>query len=168
MKKMIRKFLLLSLLVSLSVGITGCSQDKAEEDDHHHDIPFEWSGLYEFEDGEYIIRFNENEGDESMLISFIRKDLNISDLEHHAIHVMEASAVEVEKDGEFIAESEYTYKLELNNDTAEFRFTLEEAGEYYLFMEHMPEEFDLEILDANGNVLVASEQTEYEGHDHSH
>ena len=119
MKKMIRKFLLLSLLVSLSVGITGCSQDKAEEDDHHHDIPFEWSGLYEFEDGEYIIRFNENEGDESMLISFIRKDLNISDLEHHAIHVMEASAVEVEKDGEFIAESEYTYKLELNNDTAE-------------------------------------------------
>lgn len=168
MKKMIQKFMLVGLVIALSAGIIGCSQGGAEEDDHHHDIPFEWSGLYEFEDGQYTISFNENEGDESMLISFIKADSSISDLEHHAIHVMEAIAIEVEKDGEFVAQSEYTYKLGLKNDTAEFSFTLEEAGSYYLFMEHMPEEFDLEIVDASGQILIASEQVEYEGHDNSH
>lgn len=177
MKRFLRSLLLMGLVLSLGLTMLACSPQKTdvetaqdhdeEEDHHHHDIPYEWSGIFEFEEGNYTMKFNKNEGDESILVAFISTAGSITDMEHHAAHVMEAEAIDVEKDGDFIAENEYTYKLDLNEDRTEFKFEVETPGEYYVFTEHLPEEFDMEILNEEGEVLEADNPTEYEG-DHDH
>jgi len=194
MKKLLRNILLLGLILALGLTVVGCSKDEGKEEkkvgveqaeepeqsteseeaeeneeDHHHDIAYEWSGIYEFKEGDHTVKFNKNEGDESILVAFISADGNIKDIEHHAAHVMEAEAKDVEKDGDFVAENEYTYKLALNKEAAEFKFKVEKPGKYYVFTEHMPEEFDMEILNADGEALKADKPTVYEGdHDHDH
>lgn len=180
MKKFLRSILLLGLVLSLGFALIGCSKSDGkkeavlseapngeEEEDHHHDLPFEWSGIFDLEDENYTIKFNKNEGDESILISFISIEGNIEDMEHHAAHVMEAEAIAVEKDGSFVAENEYTYNLALNEESSEFKLELKKPGKYYVFTEHLPEEFDMEILSSDGVVLKAAEPTEYES-DHNH
>lgn len=184
MKKSLRTLLILCLVLTLSLVLVGCTNDaeKAgsdveageehdhdhdhDDDHHHHDICYEWSGIFEFEEGKYTMKFNKNDGDESILVAFISADSGIKDIEHHAIHVMEAEAKEVKKDASFVAENEYTYNLELNKEAAEFEFELEKPGKYYIFTEHMPEEFDMQILNADGEELKAEDPKVYEDHDH--
>lgn len=184
MKRSLRTLLILCLVLALSVVLVGCSNDAQKaandaegeehhddhdhEEHHHHDICYEWSGIFEFEEGKYTMKFNKNDGDDSILVAFISADSGIKDIEHHAIHVMEAEAKEVEKDGSFVAENEYTYKLELNGEPAEFEFELEKPGRYYVFTEHMPEEFDMQILNADGEEIKAENPKVYEDHDHDH
>ncbi|MGN9164316.1 hypothetical protein ACTNDY_03375 [Tissierellaceae bacterium HCP3S3_D8] len=196
MEKNLRNLLLMCLVLTLALTVVGCSkgeekkpenetdvvaqdgenveggqeeQDHDEEEDHHHDIPYEWSGIFEFAEGTHTIKFNKNEGDESILVAFISADGSIKDMEHHAAHVMDAEAVDVEKDGSFEAENEYTYKLDLKSESAEFKFDVKEPGKYYVFTEHLPQEFDMEILNPEGQALEVENPTEYEGeHDHTH
>lgn len=191
MKKVLRNVLLLGLILALGLTVVGCNKNEEKEEskveetaakenvekeneekenteeDHHHDIPYEWSGIYEFAEGDHTIKFNKNEGDESILVAFISTDGNIKDMEHHAAHVMEAEAKDVEKDGNFVAENEYTYKLALNKEGAEFKFKVEKPGKYYVFTEHMPEEFDMEIFNADGEAIKVDNPTVYES-DHDH
>ena len=175
MKRRMKSILLLTLVSILGLTLVACGGDKPEEpeivaqeeqedeDEHTHDAPFEWRGTYEFEEGEYKIKFNKNDGDAHMAMGFLKTDAQIDDFEHHAAHMMDEDSVmeDVEKDGIFEAKHEYAYELELNNETAEFTFTIAE-GEYYVFTEHFPEEFDLEIVDADGNVLEATDTKEYD------
>ena len=174
MKKFLCNLLLMCLILALGLTAVACTADDGEEaangsEDHHHDINYEWSGIFELAEGTYTIKFNKNEGDESILVAFISSEGGITDIEHHAAHVMEAEAIDVDKGASFTAENEYTYNLDLNNETAEFEFEMEAPGKYYVFTEHLPEEFDMEILNSDGEVLEAAEPTEYEGdHDHDH
>lgn len=178
MKKTLRGILLLVLVLALGVSMVACGdKEKAEdpveepevvaeeagEEEHTHDAPYEWRGTYAFEEGEYTIKFNKNDGDAHMAVGFLKTDAPIDDFEHHAAHMMgeDAGLEHVEKDGTFEAKHEYAYELELNKETAEFKFTIAE-GEYFLFTEHLPEEFDLEIIDAEGNVLEATDAQEYD------
>lgn len=182
MKKFLRVLLLMFLVLALGITAIACTTDDEGDHDHdheehdhddehghHHDINYEWSGIYELGEGTHRIKLNKNEGDESILVAFISSEGSISDIEHHAAHVMEAEAIDVAKDASFTAENEYTYNLDLNNETAEFEFEMESPGNYYVFTQHLPEEFDMEILNPDGEVLEADEQTEYEGdHDYDH
>lgn len=175
MKRFLRSLLLMAMVLSLGLTMIACSAEKdvvgatndGGEEDHHHDIPYEWSGIFQFAEGDHTVKFNKNDGDESILLAFISTAGTIADMEHHAAHVMESEAVDVEKDGSFTAENEYTYKLDLENETAEFKFTVKTPGEYYLFTEHLPAEFDMEILSPEGEILEADSPTEYDG-DHEH
>lgn len=184
MKKFLRSLMLMCLILSLGLTAVACTTDNGgdaangsedydhdhdDDEDHHHEINYEWSGIFELEEGTHTIKFNKNEGDESILVAFISSEGSITDIEHHASHVMEAEAIDVAKDASFTAENEYAYDLELNNQTAEFEFEMELPGRYYVFTQHLPEEFDMEILNPEGEVLTADEPTEYEGdHDHDH
>lgn len=179
MRKGFSRLLLVCLILALGLSVVGCSPKKndvnvgLEQDDiqgegiDHHDIPYEWSGIFEFGEGVHTIKFKKNEGDESILVAFISTESNISDMEHHAAHVMEAEAIDVEKDGKFIAENEYTYNLDLKKELAEFQFEIESPGRYYVFTEHLPSEFQMEVLNPEGEVLKIDSPTEYEG-DHDH
>ncbi|MCT8136904.1 hypothetical protein H1D32_03515 [Anaerobacillus sp. CMMVII] len=144
----------------------------AHEDDHHHDdLPFEWAGSYNLIEGTYSLVFKQNEfGDESILVAFILEDSNIKDLEHHAAHIMEASGFDEISEGEqFSAESEFAYNLFINVEGAtSFTFTVIEAGTYRIFTEHHAEEFDMEISNEAGDVMVVENAKEYEGHEHGH
>lgn len=187
MNKFVKKLVLLGLIASIGATMVACGSDDKEvakdepavveevekeeveetesEEGHTHEAPFEWSGKMSFNEGEeYTLKFNSNdEKEEVITIGFLRTDANIDDIEHHAAHMMDH---EVEKEhfhiGEdFHAEHEYAYELALEGGTGEIKFNTHE-GEYYVFLEHMPEEFNLEILDAEGNQVEISEEKVYE------
>ncbi|WP_059104871.1 hypothetical protein [Shouchella shacheensis] len=143
----------------------------AEEEgiEHHEELPYEWSGSYSFEQGIYSLVFNQNEfGDESMRIAFILENQNIMDLEHHAAHLIDSSAEEVKENNEFQANHEFVYNLSLNEDITQFTFTIKEAGDYAIFTEHHPEEFEMTISDEVGEEISPQNPTVYEEHGHSH
>ncbi|WP_152414317.1 hypothetical protein [Halalkalibacterium ligniniphilum] len=147
-------------------------EDGEEESgtDHHDELPYEWAGSYELNEGEYTLLLPQNEfGDESMLISFILENSNITDVEHHAAHVMESEAAEVAGGSTFEAKSEYVYNLFLNTEgSTSFILTVSESGSYRIFTEHHAEEFDMQIINEAGDEVEAANVSEYEGHAHDH
>lgn len=149
--------------------------DELEEDEkendgigHHHELPYEWRGSYDLVEGTYTLQLNKNEhGDETMLVAFIMENSNIHDLDHHAAHLMEATAEEVNEEQAFEAKHEYVYLLPLNEKTT-FTFTITKGGQYALYLEHDAEEFDLEIFNNNNDEIAAENVRQFEGHEHGH
>ncbi|RXJ00367.1 hypothetical protein DS745_12615 [Anaerobacillus alkaliphilus] len=165
----------------LTIGLIGCNEKEAvnesaigedtHADDHSHDeLPFEWAGSYELVAGTYSLEFKQNEfGDETMLLTFIKEDSNIKDLEHHAAHIMDTGGELFHEGDYFAAESEYAYNLSLNvKGSTSYTFTIQEAGTYRIFTEHHADEFEMEITNENSDVIIAKSVQEYEGHDHEH
>jgi hypothetical protein len=171
MKKV--SFLVVLLMAGLLI-VGGCSQQAAEpaeeqnasgydhdhsegEHDHvHGDEPYEWSGLFSFGEGEYVMEFQES-GDPSMGLVFILAEGSRDDSDHMAYHIFEAEMETVPVDGSFEAMPDYGYQLMLNPGATTITFSVSEPGDYLLYMEHMPVEFDLKIYDANGEELVAQD-----------
>ncbi|MBM4765265.1 hypothetical protein [Bacillus sp. B15-48] len=148
-------------------------EEDAEGIGHHDELPYEWAGSYELAGGIYTLKFNQNElGDESMLIAFILENSNITDLEHHAAHMMEEDAPNLNSilvGEEFEAHHEYTYLLALNTEgESTFTFTISQAGRYRIFTEHHPDEFGMQILTEEDSEIAVNDSVEYEGHDHDH
>ncbi|WP_026674104.1 hypothetical protein [Alkalihalobacterium bogoriense] len=146
--------------------------EKKEEEGigHHHDLPYEWSGSFELKEGTYTLELPENEfGDESMLIAFILENSNITDLDHHAAHILEADVEDVTQGSSFEAMSEYGYNLILNsNGSSSFTFTITTSGSYKIYTEHVADEFDLSIVNEAGETIQVENSKEFEGHGHSH
>ncbi|MEN1761130.1 MULTISPECIES: hypothetical protein [Anoxynatronum] len=157
MKKNILSLTILLLLAALLFH--GCTGSTAENDHGHEhgDLPYEWSGELNLEIGTYEITFEESE-DESMDLAFVLMDGSITDLEHHGQHVLEAEKEVIAADGTFTALPDYGYTLKLNPAGTHFYFTIEEAGRYMLFAEHLPEEFNLQFLGQTGEVLTPENQ----------
>ena len=168
MKKIL---VLLTLLFVAMFLITGCGQDTAapaesnhdhdhgDGDDHGHehgDEPYEWSGVFTFAEGSYVMHFQES-GDPSIAVVFLLDEGDRAGSDHMAYHIMEAELEAVPADGEFEALSEYGYNLMLNHDETITTFVIPEAGDYLLYLEHFPEEFDLVIKDAAGNEMAATD-----------
>ncbi|MDE5413688.1 hypothetical protein [Alkalihalobacterium chitinilyticum] len=144
-------------------------EEENEGIDHHHELPFEWRGSYDLAEGTYTLKLNKNEhGDETMLIAFIMENSNIHDLDHHAAHLMEAAAEEVNEEQAFEAKHEYVYLLPLNEDETTFTFTITKSGLYALYLEHDAEEFDLEIFNENNEEITSENVSQFEGHNHGH
>lgn len=147
--------------------------EEAEGIGHHHELPYEWGGSFELEEGTYTLKFKQNDhGDEHILIAFIIENSNIADPEHHAAHMMEEDAphLDVIEEGEqFEALHEYTYLLGLNPDgESTFSFTITQAGSYRIFTEHLADELGMHIFNEEGNEIVVTNPVEYDEHDHDH
>ncbi len=163
-------FLLVFIMIGclLLVGCGGGDETGGHTDDHEHgDLPYEWSGEYPLEAGTYTLDFQQS-GDPSCNIAFIINEGDMDDLAHHAHHVMEADMETVEAGGHFTAWPDYAYKLTLNPDQTLITFDLEEAGDYVIFLEHFPHEFDLKFIDGSGRELTAANPQEYEDEGHYH
>lgn len=159
----------LILIGCLSLGgCGGTSETGGHADDHEHgDLPYEWSGEYSLEAGNYTLDFQQS-GDPSCDIAFIVNDGDPGALAHHAHHVMEAHMETVQAGGHFTAKADYAYTLILNSEQTIFTFDLEESGDYIIFLEHFPHEFDLRFLDNSGRELTAVNPQEYEDDGHYH
>ncbi len=165
MKKKIS--LIVALLFSLSLlfgcgGATPSAQPGGDDHGHDHgDLPYEWSGELVLAEGTYTLEFAFS-GDPSMDIAFAMMDGVIEDLEHHGHHIMESDKDEISQGSTFTAWPDYGYTLILNEGPTEFNFVIEEDGRYMIFMEHMPEEFDLVIFDEAGEELIPENQREFD------
>jgi len=164
-----KNFVLLVLLLVAMFIVFGCGQeaaapvesdhnhDHADGDDHGHehgDDPYEWSGIFTFAEGPYVMQFQES-GDPSIAVVFLLDEGDRDGSDHMAYHIMEAELEAVPAGGEFEAASEYGYSLLLNPDETVTTFNISEAGDYLLYLEHFPEEFDLVVKDAAGNEVAA-------------
>ncbi|RQD77168.1 MAG: hypothetical protein D5R97_02995 [Candidatus Syntrophonatronum acetioxidans] len=183
-----KSLILLAVLMIGLLVIGGCGQEAAApvEDDHeeqedaqeeeyecdldHDELPFEWSGEYNFTEGTYTMEFMESH-DPSCAVAFVMKEGNVEEIHYHAHHIMEAHMDKVEPTGTFNAYPDYGYILELSPEGTSFDFEIQEPGDYIVFFEHFPHEFDLRIMDNDGNEIEAQNPVEYvddHHHDHDH
>ena len=180
----LKKFGLWTLVFLLSglLIIAGCNGQQAAENGQDHDLdhgqdeeyecelegegyPFEWSGEYTLEEGTYTFEFQESH-DPSCAVAFLLNEGSMNEILHHAHHVMEADMESVEPMGSFTARVDFAYDLVLDPEGTTFSFEVQEPGEYVVFLEHFPHEFDLKILDSHGSELQAKNTVEYEDHHH--
>lgn len=171
-----KKYWILSVILISLLIFAGCGgQDTAAPDqgpedtsdidhdshDHEHgDLPYEWSGEYTFESGTYTLEFGES-GDSSCDIAFLLNEGDMDDIAHYALHIMEEDMEKIQPGENFTAVPDYGYTLVLNSDQTTFTFEITEAGEYVVFLEHFPHEFDLKVLDSSGDEMEAENPLEY-------
>lgn len=141
------------------------SADEHDCDLEHEQLPFEWNGQFSFVDDTYTLEFKESD-DPSMCVVFMLEEGDLQRSEIYAHHIWEAEMEPVEAGEHFKALIDYGYDLQLNAGETTFTFEIAEAGEYLVFTEHMPEEFDLKIYDAEGKEVLPKHEKAYEGHDH--
>ncbi|UNC93112.1 hypothetical protein [Candidatus Contubernalis alkaliaceticus] len=154
-----KKYCILFVILISLLAFAGCGDDHGHD---HGDLPFEWSGEFTFELGVYNLEFMES-GDPSCDIAFVLNEGDMEDIAHHAHHILEEEDItEIQPGGDFIALPDYGYTLVLNPDQTTITFEITEAGEYVVFLEHFPSEFDLKVLDSSGNELTAKNPVEYE------
>ncbi|NMA67813.1 MAG: hypothetical protein GX958_00080 [Desulfitobacterium sp.] len=173
MKKILGVFIFALVLM---VGLGGCSggttgeayhQDK-HGNDHEHEHAhgeFEWIGEFEFKAGKYLFHFGASE-DETMDVGFIKMGANITDLDHHAAHLMETEKEFIKQESTFEAKPDYAYTLEMNEDHGHIYFEIKEDGTYAIVTEHMPHESNMQIFDENENEILPLR--EHEGEVNSH
>lgn len=171
-----RKGLILILALLVMTFFAGCGGNDAgetgtggnangNEQEHAHG-DFEWMGEYEFKAGTYLFHFGACE-DETMDVGFVKMGANITDLEHHAAHLMATDKETIQQDSEFEARPDYAYTLEMDKEHGHINFTISEDGSYAIVTEHFPSESNMQIFDADENEIKPVR--EHEGNlDHQH
>jgi len=181
---MLLVFLLLTLVVGCgsnqNVTDTEISQNSSQENeskeehesseaegDHAHGA-YEWIGEYELKAGSYTFNFDESP-DATMAVGFVKIGDNITDLEHHASHLMSTEKEMIKQDSTFEAKPDYAYNFEMSDDHGHIHFTIAQEGTYAIVTEHMPSESNMKIVDADGKEISPVKEHEGEhGHGHSH
>lgn len=130
-----------------------------EEDDHEHGA-YEWIGEFEFKKGEYLLHFGPSP-DETLDIGFVKLGDNVTDLEHHASHLMVSEGKEViEEGGKFQAKPDYVYTLEMDPDHGHIDFEILEDGRYALVTEHYPSESQMQVFDSEDIEIMPDKEHE--------
>ena len=141
--------------------IVGHDHGDGHSHDHDHgEEPYEWSGVFAFEAGTYTMHFEES-GDPSIEVVFMLGSGDRDHDDHMAYHIWEHEMKPVEAGGSFEVEVNHVYLLALNPDHTDITFTITEAGDYLVYMEHFPWEFDLKILNSDGEEIVPTDIVEY-------
>ncbi len=141
--------------------IVGHTHNHGHAHDHDHgEEPYEWSGLFAFAVGTYTMVFEES-GDPSIELVFMSDAGDRDHSDHIAYHILEEEIKTVNPGDSFEAEVNHAYMLILNPDQTEFTFTVAEAGDYLIYMEHFPREFNLRFFDGSGEEIVPTDIVEY-------
>lgn len=154
------------------LDIEGFDLDRALEIDPKFlepEYPFEWSGVFEFAAGEYEIVLEGNETDDAMdvgLIKLAENSVSENDLMKAVLlfsgeeHETPAGSA-IEPHDDFLNQ----FVLPLTGESR-FKINISEPGNFALFMEHKPEEFNAKFF-KNGAEIVADVQRDYKP-DHEH
>jgi G3E family GTPase len=133
------------------------------------EYPFEWSGVYQFDAGEYEFVLQGNDLDESMNVGLIKLDkaeINENDLMKAVLlfsgeeHETEIGST-IEPHDDFL--NQFTFEL---TGESRFKIKIAEAGHYALFTEHKPEEFEAKLLKDNNEFTVLTERDYKPDHEH--
>jgi G3E family GTPase len=135
------------------------------------EYPFEWSGVYALEAGEYTLRLEP--GPDLAIGVFLRAVPDEGDAAHEALCEAAARAFALESEriapGGVLMPGEGLRILSLPLGPADYTFTLaiERTGRYGLVTEHGPEEFAMTLMDARGEAITPLRAREYAaGHTH--
>lgn len=166
-----KRSLLLFLFCALffAIALVGCGEDKpsaltSSGDEHEHG-EYEWIGEFELNAGKYLFQFDASE-DPTMDVGFIKMGANVVDLDDYAAHLMLTDKEMIEQNSEFEAKSDYAYSFEMNEDRGRIYFTIKDDGVYAIITEHLPEESNMRIFDANNAEILPIR--EHEALEHIH
>lgn len=133
------------------------------------EYPFEWSGLFEFEAGEYRLILKPGP-DPAMNLNFrvapSATESSMRDTVEKAVLVFSDDEVTL-KNGAIIEPGEQLSQIDLEGDELVYVLRVPVAGAYVLFTEHHPDEFEAYITDSQGGHIEALFTREYKP-DHEH
>lgn len=133
------------------------------------EYPFEWSGVYALEIGDYDLILNEGP-DPSMSIIALRlpnrDDRTIQAIQEKAVLLFSAPHQEIEPESRIIPQEQH-YDIQLGASGRK-RFTLhiEERGDYVFFTQHQPEEFAMKFSQKGNEIKAVTSKVYNPGHEH--
>jgi G3E family GTPase len=135
------------------------------------EYPFEWAGAYELAAGDHRLTL-ENGPDPAMkvlLCEVLAADELDARRAAERVFPLFSGAAEAESAGAVLRPGLRAQLLDLPGSVAPAKFTLhiESAGTYWLFTQHLPEEFALKLEDTRGVELTPSVHKNFDpGHSH--
>lgn len=133
------------------------------------EYPFEWSGAYELEPGEYT--FVMGAGPDPAMNACLRR---IEAADEMGMREAVETAVRIYSDteqplapGGSMTPGTLLFQLDLAEGPSRFRVLIAERGAYALFTEHHPDEFSAYLADSAGNAAQPLATREYKP-DHEH
>jgi G3E family GTPase len=133
------------------------------------EYPFEWSGVFRFEAGEYEIVLQGNDADDAMnvgLIKLAENSVSESDL-MKAVLLFSGDEHETEPDAAIEPHDDFLnqFQLSLSGETR-FKIKIAEAGDYAVFTEHKPEEFGAKFTKDGAEISPVAERDYKPDHEH--
>jgi G3E family GTPase len=135
------------------------------------EYPFEWAGAYELAAGDYTLLLQEGP-DPAMKIA-VCEALGSDDLDPakaaERVFALFSGAVEADSVGAVIEPQFRTWILDLPRGSTEAQFVLriKTRGTYWLFTQHLPEEFALKLKDSGAAELAPRVHKNFDpGHSH--
>ncbi len=135
------------------------------------EYPFEWGGIASFDKGEYRLQFQP--GADETIDAVVLEGGGQPSLEahqEHAVRLYSDDPTSIERGGHFLP-GPMLHRLELSLDEpTEITLKIPASGIYTVFLEHFPEEFDLQIVGPNlvGNSTLQWENQRAYIDDHEH
>jgi G3E family GTPase len=135
------------------------------------EYPFEWAGAFELAAGDYTLALRD--GPDPSMKMVVCAALDSDDLDPlkaaERVFALFSGLVEPASPGALIEPQSRSRLLDLPGDGSEARFTVRIAtqGTYWLFTQHLPEEFALKLEDSRDAEMTPRAQKNFDpGHSH--
>jgi G3E family GTPase len=135
------------------------------------EYPFEWAGAYELAAGDYTLSLQGGPDPSMKLV--VCEALGADDLDPvkaaERVFALFSGSVEPDSPGAVIEPQFRSRLLDLRGDGTEARFVVRIAtrGTYWLFTQHLPEEFALKLFDSREAEMAPRAQKNFDpGHSH--
>jgi G3E family GTPase len=134
------------------------------------EYPFEWAGAFELAAGDYSLNLQEGPDPsiEALLCQVLPED-HLDPLQAaERLFTLFSAAADAQSPGAIVTPSLKVHQLDLRETGgSQFIVRIPKAGRYWLFTEHLPSEFSLQLLDAKGQPATALVEHNFDpGHSH--
>ena len=134
------------------------------------EYPFEWGGAYELAAGDYSLLLQEGP-DPTMKILVCEVDqrdqLDLARAAERAFPFFSRSLTTLQSGSRFESGEQARILALPESSLAEFTLRVPKSGSYWMFTQHLPEEFSLELRDAGGSAAKPVLERNFDpGHSH--
>ena len=166
-------------IVDASTGIEMMKEEVGEHEQPAGGQPWEWSGAFDLEKGNYTWTFAKVDGeyaDPQMKMAIISSDVrgieSIESAEKFAKKTFASNAARRQNTETLIPNANYELVFDATQEVTSYNIAIDKPGTYVFFTEHMPTEFEaVEHFFKNkerADVEPVAQEPEASGHHHHH